>query len=52
MARFVQHLPPRRQVALLLVTEVSLAAVGAPIWIHLVLAVVIHLALRRFDQLL
>jgi len=51
MTRVIHLLRPScRQVAFFLVTEVSLAALGAPLWVHLVAACVVHVAVVVVEE--
>jgi len=50
VARVVHWLFPfRRQVAIGLVTEVTLAILGIPLWLHLALGVLLHIAVHLLE---
>lgn len=50
VARVIHWLiPSRRQVAISLASDVGLVALGLPLWAHLILALVIHLAVAVLD---
>jgi hypothetical protein len=42
-------IPSRRQVAISVPADVVLAVLGLPLWVHLILGVVIHLAARQLE---